>query len=267
MGALAVPPGQPFTLGNLRLEVFSSGHGLGASSLLVHQDSKKTIYAGSVNPNGSKLGGSIDYRAADVLVLSARYGQSAFAFPDAGAEIAALVERCQHICALGGIPVLLIRNSCKALDTARRMDEHEIPVVAHHSFHTVFKLGRRLSNDIPPAKRWNLKSKGGQVLLWPAQRRDQIDLALLPQGSQVLLVSGSASSPDAVSAARASAGFVWSDEADFGGLIAYIESSKAEHVYLTNAPNQGKELADALPRLRIEPIGPPKQLHLFGDSR
>lgn len=262
---LAVPFGHPFTLGTHRLELFSSGFGLGASSLLVQGDTEKTLYAGAINPHGSKLGGAIDHRATDILVLSARYGQPAFDFSRSESDKEKLGTRCQEICEQGGIAVLLIRNSLKAMDTAALLATQPFPVHAHRSFHTLSKLDPRIASNEFSVKRWNAKSKSARILLWPAQARHTIDISTLPEKSKVILVSGAAVSSDAVSAARADEGIVWSDQADFEGLVSYIKSSKATQVYLTNAPNHGKELADALPKVKIVAIGPPKQLHLFGD--
>lgn len=263
---LAVPFGHPFTLGTHRLELFSSGFGLGASSLLIQGESQKTLFAGAINPHGSELGGAIDHRASDILVLSARYGQPAFDFSRSESERGKLGTRCQEICEQGGIAVLLIRNALKSLDAAALLASQPFPVHAHRSFHSLAKLDPRISLSDFAVKRWNAKSKAARVLLWPAQARHAIDLNSLPEKSKVILVSGAAVSPDAVSAAGADEGLVWSDQADFEGLISYIKSSKASQVYLTNAPNRGKELADAMPGVRIVAIGPPKQLHLFGDS-
>ncbi len=263
---LAVPFGHPFTLGTHRLELFSSGHGLGASSLLVRRGEESILYAGAVNPFGSELGGAIDHRAADILVLAARYGQPHFDFSQAVEEIERLVTRCQEICEAGGVAVLLIRNSLKAMDTAAILTKLQLPVHAHHSFHTIAKCDPRLQLPGSTVKRWNAKGKGARVLLWPARSRNTIDVARLPSKSRIFLVSGSAVSALALGAARADEGIVWSDEADFNGLVSYIESSKASQVYLTSAPNDGDELAQALPGIRIQAIGPPKQLHLFGDS-
>ncbi len=257
---LAVPFGQPFTLGTHRIELFSSGHTLGAASLLVKAGSRNVVYAGTINPRGSALGGPLDHRSADILVLSGRYGTPNFAFPNQTDVLARLQERCRDICQMGGVAVLLLRDAGKALDLASQLGE--LNLQAHRGFHDAARRSRpkRFSN----LKRWNAKAKRPCVLLWPIHTRSKLHRAALPKHSQVLLVSGQAAEAECIAAAGASEGFILSNQADHGELVRYIQSSGAGQVYLTQSRDRGKGLQEALPKHTIEPIGPPEQLSLFG---
>lgn len=259
---LAVPFGQPFTLGTHRIELFSSGHGLGAASLLVQVETHKVVYAGTINPRGSALGGALDHRSADIIVLSGRYGMPRFAFPNEDSVRSRLRDRCTEICQAGGVAVLLVGDAGKALDLASQLGE-SLEVQAHRSFHDAARRSRpKLFEEL---RRWNPKGKGGRVLLWPIHTRSKLDRATLAEGpSKVLLVSGQAIDSDCIAAAGASEGFALSNQADHGELVRYIRSSGAEQVYVTQSADRGQGLQDALPKHKIEPIGPPEQLSLFG---
>lgn len=260
---LAVPYGQPFTVGRNRIELFRSGHALGAASLLVNIEGKKVVYAGAINPHGSALGGELDYRAADVLVVSARYGQKHFSFPDAQLVAGQLRERCQQVCQTGGVAVLLLADTGKALDVAELLAGAGLPLQAHHSINKVSSSLRSKGITLPALKSWSRKSKTGRVLLWPLRARAKLSLDELPRGSSMLLVSGLAGDATHVKASDACEGFVLSNQADHRGLLAYIKSSGASEVYLIHSGDRGAALAGDLPGVRVTAIGPPEQLSLF----
>ena len=258
---LAVPFGQPFTLGTHRIELFSSGHGLGAASLLVQVETHKVVYAGAVNPRGSILGGPLDHRSADILVLSARYGTPRFAFAPEDSVFASLAQRCTEITKAGGVAVLLVGDTGKALDLASRLGS-DLEIQVHRG---IQEAGRRSRpNLFGGLRRWNEKTKAGRVLLWPIHTRSKLDRSVLPKASQVLLVSGQALDPDCMAAAGADEGFALSNQADHDELVRYIRGSGASQVYLTQSSDRGQGLQEALPNHAIEAIGPPEQLSLFG---
>ncbi len=260
---LSVPFGHPFTLGTHRLELFSSGHGFGTSSLLVTTQERAIVYAGAISPNPSALSTPLDHRRADVLVLSARYSPKQFRFQPPKAVISALAERCEAICSEGGVALLLVRSACKALDVAAQLQSLQRPISAHRSFHAASKITLPGAAPLPAITRWNAKAKGGRIVLWPLQGGEPHSPITLPKNSSKILVSGAAVSSKAIAAAGASEGFAWSNDADHNALVQYIQSAKAKHIYLTHTSDRGRAIAEALPHLQIEAIGPPEQLHLF----
>jgi putative mRNA 3-end processing factor len=260
---LAVPFGQPFTLGTQRIELFSSGHAYGAASLLVHANDARVVYAGAIHPGSEGLGEGIDHRSADVLVLSAPYGQQHFVFEDSASVAEELTLRCQEVCAAGGVAVLLVGGIGKALDTASLLEEAGLPLFAHHSIHEVCSAMQRKGEDLPAPKRWKRDGKGGRTVLWPLALCHKVDTSELPATSQVILVSGRAIDKESVAASGAHQGFAWSNQADHNELLQYIRDSGAKQVFLTHSVDRGLALASKLPGVSVEAIGPPEQLSLF----
>ncbi len=261
---LAVPFGQPFTLGTHRIELFSSGHALGASSLLVNVADRRLLYAGAINPRGSLLGGALDQRATDVLVISARYGQAHFAFPDPTEVFARLSDRCSEVCAGGGVATLLVEDVGKALDLAAMMSDLALPI---HLYRPFFDAAQRLNlPSLGALRRGDPTSKQPRILLWPIHLQSKLGTDR-PSPSRILLVSGRALVMKTIKAVGADEGFVLSNHADHLELVRYIKNSGAKHVYLTHSSDRGRDLAQALPNLHWEAIGPPEQLSLFGRER
>ena len=260
---LAVPYGQPFTLGTQRIELFASGHAYGSASILVHAGDTKIVYAGAIRPHEPILGRALDYRSSDVLVVNAPYGQAHFAFEDAGAIAKKLVLRCNEICAEAGVAVLLVDGIGKALDVAQLLGESALPIFAHRRLQETTAALHKKSPELPAPKRWNAKGSGGRVLLWPLSLCSKLDASVLPASSRVLLVSGRAIEADSVAAAGADEGFAWSNQADHEQLLDYIRGSGARQIFLTHSVDRGADLAAKLSGRSVEAIGPPQQLSLF----
>ena len=265
---LAVPPGRPFSLGTLRLELFRSGTAVGAASLSVDLRDRRVVYAGSVNPAGGGLGGAADQRSCTVLVVDAHYGDPRFRFPPVDQAVEEAAALCRRVCGAGGALVLLVTSALKGLDVAHRLDGAGVrtgcELLAHRSIHHAAQKLRSAGLDSPPVRRFAAsRVQPGQVLMWPTGRRVQLDRVGLPGGSAVALVSGAAADRDALGRARAGHGIAWSSQADHATLCRYIEESGAASVHLIGrfAEQMAEELAGR--GLSARPLGPPVQMSLF----
>jgi hypothetical protein len=265
---LAVPPGRPFSLGTLRLELFRSGTAVGAASLSVDLGDRRVVYAGSVNPQGGGLGGVADQRPCTVLVLDAHYGDARFRFPPVDDAVAETDALCKRVCSAGGALVLLVTSALKGLDVAHRLDgagaRSGCELLAHRSIHHLAQKLRGAGSDAPPVRRFAAsRVQPGQMLLWPAARRPQLERVGLPGGSEVALVSGAAVDLEALRRARASHGIAWSSQADHPALCRYVEDSGAGSIHLVGRFAE-KMAAELVGRgLSARPLGPPVQMSLF----
>jgi hypothetical protein len=80
-GQLGVPVRKPFTLGTLRLELISSGRGVGAAMLHVDAGDHTVLYAGAIR--------GADVRAADAVVVASPLAEPVEAPRDAAKQLAA----------------------------------------------------------------------------------------------------------------------------------------------------------------------------------
>ena len=262
---LAVPLGRPFSLGTLRLELFGSGSALGAAALAIDLGERRVVYAGAIHPRGGGLGGAAEQRACDVLVVSAHHGAARYRFPpldDAAGEIAA---ECARARAAGGAAVLLVPGWLEGLDLAAALERAGAAgLVAHRSIHHAAQRLRAAGQVDVAVRRAAAHPRAGQVVLWPLARRGALAAAALPAGSRVLLISGDAVDPVAVSRARADGGVAWSTEADHAALCRYIDESRARAVYLVG--RHADSLAAELdrPGRSARPLAAPQQMSLFG---
>lgn len=229
---------------------------------MVHVDDQRIVYAGGVSPVGIGVGGPADVRTCDTLIVSARYGHPRFRFPPPDQVLSELCVFCQTVTERGGTAVLLVENEGAGIDLVHLL-AGQLRVDAHRSIH---RASARLKAQatLPAVRRFSAGApRGGRVLLWPLRFRNKLDMLVPSSSSEVALVSGSALESEALARAKAARGFVLSGQADFEGLRHYIDSSRAEQVFLTHAIDEGSALRDALKGRSVEPIGPPQQMSLF----
>jgi putative mRNA 3-end processing factor len=247
---LAVPYGRPFTLGQLRFELFRSGHAAGAASLSLERDGVRAVYAGAVNPRGGGLGGVADVRRCDTLVIDAHYGHPRFAFPDVSETRDAVVAFADETVRAGAVPVLLVTSPAKGLDVAQQITNVR-PVRAHRAIHHAAQRLRGEGESVPRLKRWAGKLPRGEVVVWLA---DSADSPSSPD-TRVALVSGEPHP----SAARHFAHFPWSNRADHAELVRYIAATGARRVFAVG--RYADYLAGTLDN--VTALGPARQLNLF----
>jgi len=257
---LAVPYGRPFTLGTRRLELFPSGHAIGAASLLVDIDGHRIVYAGPVHPRGGGLGGPAALRACQTLVVDARYGDRRYSFPDLADVAGEVAAHCRTTIDRGGCAVLVVASSSLGLDVCSQLEP--LRPIAHRAIH---RAARRFTDrdGVPSVRRFSGTARGGDVIVWPVAARDALDRIELPAGSSRVLLSGDALDPSSLQTARVDAAFPWTNEADYRALLDYIDATGAERLYFTN--RHGETLARETHRATrpARALGPPVQMNLF----
>jgi len=245
--ALLAPLGRPFALGDLRLEVMSSGYLPGAASLLSDKGGRRLLYAGPI-------GEGADLRTAHAVCLDARGTAAGAALPSRSEAEAALRGAASHR-PEGLAPVLLIDPPALAPAIAQILAEAGLAVRTHRKILEAFGVYRRalsLSRPASAIQRLGGRLAPGELLLWPAgaplpapalrpPRR------IVPVGPQVAPGDG-VPFPFGADAARA---------------LAYVAATGASEVALVAAPDD--HLLELLRGrgLAAYRLGPARQMPLF----
>ena len=254
--ALVAVYGRPFSLGDLRLEVFPSGLMPGAASLLCEGKGRRVVYAGLV-------GGGMDpeVRSADAVCLDARHAVEGARLPSRAEAQAAVGRAVREVLAAGGSPIVLADAPDISLAVGATLAADRIALRAHREVMLAAAACRRAGIPVPPLCRFAGRLGPGEVLLWPARVR----VPARRRGGRApgLVFVG----PEAEAAARGRPGdlltVTFPVSADFAGLLRYVEAAGASEVALVNAP--GPDLHRALRARGIDAylLGPPRQVDLF----
>jgi len=254
--ALPAGYGRPFSLGDLRLEMFPSGFMPGAASLLCEREGRRIVYAGPIGAEPA------DVRAADALCIDATFASPALTFPARAQALAEVGRAVRAVLARGGAPVVLVDPVIIALDIGIALAADRIRLCAHRSIVQAAIAYRHAGLPAPALQRFAGKIAPGEALLWPAPVRVPPRRAGA-RAPGVIFVSAEAGAAAADAADLDRARVVFPTAADHAGLMRYIAASGASEVALLNAP--GHDLTNTLRARGIDAytLGPPHQIELF----
>ncbi|WP_428265425.1 hypothetical protein [Haliangium sp.] len=268
---LAVPYGQPFTLGLARLELIRSGHCLGGASLMVERvdasgsggsSGPRVLYAGAVNPDGVDLGAAAEPRGCDVLVLDGGYGHPRFVrvAPERAAQ--QVLGFIDEVAAAGGVAYLLVTSPSKAVDVLARLSGRgQRRFLAHRSIYEAARRLRALDPRVPEVRRYPGSAPTAGVVLWPLAQREALGPVARP--SRLALVSGLACDPARVAEAGVDWRVAWSNRADFESALGYVDACGPSEVFLLGDDVAALVAALERPGRRVHRLGPARQMALF----
>ena len=264
-GHLAVPLGQRFTLGTVRLELIASGRGPGAAALLVDRGGKKILYAGPIR-TAEGAGEVADIRACDTLIVAAPYGEKRHRFPSLANAIAKTLAWTRAEIEKGRHAVLLVDTALDGLEVSRSLAAADIALAGGNALR---ELARRAKPPTTGTKR-NSKANGThetltiaapgrepRAVIWLASDAAKLATVLAEREHSVALVSGSALGNTAFDNS-----FVWPHAADRASLLEWIEETRAKEIFVTG--EHAMAIVAALGD-KAHFLGPPQQLALFGE--
>jgi len=254
--ALVAAYGRPFNLGEMRLELFASGYGPGAASLLCEDDGRRMVYSGPVGAKAAEV------RVADALCLDGTFGSSRFVFPAIEQALESVAAFAAARLAEGQTPVVLAHTRGGLLACADVLARAAMALRAHRAVMAAAASYRAAGLVVPALARFAGGLAAGEALLWPAHARDAPALRRLAAPA-FLLASGAAADPATLESARVDAAVPLSTMADFAGLLRYVEATGAREVAVLHATDA--ELCQTLRARGIDAyaVGPPEQISLF----
>jgi len=253
--------GRPFSVGDMRLELFPAGHLPGSASLLCDRAGGRLVYAG---PLGAEWAATTvpAMRTADALCVDGTFATPRFVFPPPAEALAAVVDAVRGAPGASPAPVVLARPLGPALDIANALAAAHFKLRAHRQVMAAAAAYRAAGLPVPPLARFDGRLQPGEVLLWPPEARDAGMLGRLAAG-YFILASEWAADPKAVEILRVDCAIPLANFVGFPKLLDYIEATGAREVAVRHAPDG--QLCSALGTRRIDayPLGPPQQIALF----
>jgi hypothetical protein len=247
--ALVTAFGRPFTLGDLRLELFPSGYLPGAASLLCEQGGRRLVYAGP-------LGDEPDVRAADAVCVDARWAMQDLQLPRRAEAEANLLAAARDRAA-GVASVLVVDPPGLAPVVAQVLAQAGLAARTHRKVLESLAVYRRAlgaSRAAPAMQRYSGRLAANELLVWPA-------------GTAVPAQAGKPVPRPTVGvgprAGQGRGGVAFPMGADAAQLVRYVTATGAAEVALVGAPDD--HLAGLLQARGITTyrLGPPRQMPLF----
>jgi putative mRNA 3-end processing factor len=263
--ALTSPYGRSFVLGALRLELRPSGHMLGAAQLLVMRDERRIVYTSTINVIDGLTTPKADVVPCDALALPAQYALPMYRFPpreEVLADIRAFIERCFEEKAT---PVLIANQAGASQELMEALGRSGFRFRVHRSIYEVGRVYRKFGIRLTGMRRFQGTPARDEVVVFPPiLRRHQAIRKLRKHRSAIL--SGRAVEEGFAERHRVDKAFVFSDAADYAGLLAFVEATGARDVYLSGGVVD--QFSETLRERghRVFSLFPPQQLSLFGSA-
>jgi putative mRNA 3-end processing factor len=261
--ALPAGFGRPFALGDVRVELFPSGHLPGSASLLVEVGGRRLVYAGSVRTEAPAFGATAaELRPADAVCVDGTFGDPRFVLPPPAEALERLVAFARETRAAGRAPVLLAPPFGTAMDAAVALAGAGFLLRGHRAILAAAAAFTAAGATPPPIARFDGKLASGEALLWPPEAHGAALLGKLAS-RRLAFVSGFSLDAEALAAVRAEVAIPLSNQSGYPQLLAYLQATGAREVavYRGHAEPFAAHLRER--GLDAYALGPPRQMQLF----
>ena len=293
---LLSPMGRPFHFGSLRLELFPSGQQPGAASLWLKLPTGQTVIYGGQPVAQTAPGAkeqSMQLRAAETLILSAPVAALGVPLPPQAEALEQLLQLILTSSADSAVTIVLCSATVAAQQLWPALQQvttllPDAQLLCHGEILRTLQTYRALGllapkvhapqeahepAPLPSLYRTGRVLQAKTVLLWPAQVPLPRSQRLAgPGAARVLLCDSTALAPTMVAKTKAalpswatlSGAIALADSLDLPGLLRYVLDSEAKQVWLTSGYSEAVAAALLTHQVAVAPLGPPRQLALFG---
>ena len=235
---------EPWTLGNHRLTLFSAGHVLGSSQLMIEGELGRFVYTGDFKLEPSFSCEAPEVKRCDVLLMECTYGRPEYAFPPREEIAAQMVDFARVALEDGAVPVFYAYSLGKAQEAVAILGRAGIPMTAHGAVDSMCAAYRDAGVALPAYRKYDAQTfDASSALIWPPSGK-ALPLAVRGKRIRTAVLTGWSLDRGALFRYGAERGFALSDHADYPSLLRYLELAQPSKVLL----NHGRR--DFVHRLR-----------------
>jgi Cft2 family RNA processing exonuclease len=240
---------EPWQVGSHELTLFSAGHVLGSSQLLIEGELGRFVYTGDFKLENSYTAEPPEVKRCDVVLMECTYGRPQYVFPPRAEVAGAMVAWARRTLENGAVPIFFAYSLGKAQEALAILGAAGLPLAAHGAIASMAAVYAAAGVALPPYERYDARTfDGARILLWPPSGR-ALPAAVRGKAVRTAALTGWVIGKGANYRYGTDTGFPLSDHADFPSLLRYIELAQPKKVLL----NHGwKDFAYRLRRLGID---------------
>lgn len=225
---------EPWDESGHRLTLFSAGHVLGSSQLLIEGERGRFVYTGDFKLHESFTCEPPEIKECDVLLMECTYGRPQYAFPPRDEVAQQMTSFAREALEAGAVPVFYAYSLGKAQEAVAILGNAGIPVTVHGAVDSLCKVYESCGVRLPPYTRYDaLTFSPESALVWPPSGR-ALPKALKGRDVRIAVLTGWSLDRGAIYRYGADRGFALSDHADYPSLLRYIELAKPKKVLLNH---------------------------------
>jgi Cft2 family RNA processing exonuclease len=224
----------PWELGECRLTLFSAGHVLGSSQLLIESERGSFVYTGDFKLEPSLSIEPAEVKRCDVVLMECTYGRPQYVFPPRAEVAGAMVAWATRALEDGAVPIFFAYSLGKAQEALAILGRAGLPLTAHGAIHTISKVYADAGRPLPPYEPYDADTfDGARVLVWPPSGR-ALPKAVRGRTVRTASLTGWSVARETQFRGGADTGFPLSDHADFPSLLRYVELAQPKRVLLNH---------------------------------
>ena len=163
---------EPWSDGEHRLTLFSAGHVLGSSQLLIEGVGGKFVYTGDFKLTRSYTCEPPEVKKCDVLLMECTFGRPQYVFPPRDEVEATIVDFATRALAADCAPVFFAYSLGKAQEVMAILLEANVPVTAHGAVHAMAQVYEDAGVRFGAYETYDEHTYDGtRALVWPPSGR------------------------------------------------------------------------------------------------
>ncbi len=240
---------EPWRHDEHELTLFSAGHVLGSSQLLIEGAGGRFVYTGDFKLEHSYTAEPPEVKICDTVLMECTYGRPQYAFPPRAEVAGAMVAWATRALEDGAVPIFFAYSLGKAQEAMAILGRGGIPVTVHGAVASMARVYEEAGVAMPPYGRYDATAFDGRsALVWPPSGK-ALPTAVRGKSVRTAALTGWVLGKGALWSGRTDAGFPLSDHADYPSLIRYVELAQPKKVLLNHG---GREFVGRLRKLGVD---------------
>jgi Cft2 family RNA processing exonuclease len=224
----------PWTDGEHRLTLFSAGHVLGSSQLLIEGEAGSFVYTGDFKLTRSYTCEPPEVKKCDVLLMECTYGRPQYVFPSRDEIEDRIIDFATKALEDGCAPMFFAYSLGKAQEAMAILAKGGISITAHGAVHAMARVYEEAGVHLGPYEKYDAATYAGtSALIWPPSGKTR-PKAAHTRPIRTAMLTGWALDTGAAYRYGADAIIPLSDHADFPSLLRYIERAEPKKVFLNH---------------------------------
>ena len=221
---------QPYRLKGAKIELFPSGHVLGAAQILIQKGGVRLVYTGDFKLRRSLTSEKAEIKECDILIMESTFGLPRYIFPprkEVEKQVCDFVEDAVYH---KQVPVIFAYTLGKAQEAMKLLGNKGFKLSVHGSICKLASVyeefGVKFRNYMP----YNIDSLKDRVLIAPPWAKKTRMIQSIPRKKTALL-TGWAIDGKAKNWYGVDKLFPLSDHADYSELMEYVKKANPAKIY------------------------------------
>ncbi len=235
-----LPFGRSVKFGDASVELFPSGHMLGAAQIMVEVNHTRIVYTGDFKIYPNLTCPPLETRRCDILIMESTYGDPSYSFPPQNEVYTRIISFVKRVLADRNIPVLIGYTMGKSQEAVMLMQQHGFTVCVDTSISKMNQLYRAAGVKLQPTSHYLHTSLDGKVVVVAPQTTRQDEFKQLKRKKTLFLSGWSVGARKSFTVGAD--GLPLSDHADYTQLLSYIEQCGPRKIYTLHGEARFAEL-------------------------